>query len=59
MGKANENTLNAGIANLLQENRHLKGVFCGRLVVVNHSEEPWIKIFRTGIHTIGCRLKHK
>lgn len=59
MGKANETSLNAGIANLFQENRLLRGVFCGRLVVVSQSDEPWIKIFRTGIHRIGCRIKHK
>ena len=59
MWKANKTPLNSRIANLFQESPHLKGVFSGRLVVVNQREEPWIKIFRTGIHRIGCRTKQK
>lgn len=44
---------NLGIACIFARNRHLKGVLDGRLVVVDRRGQPYLKIFRVGVHRVG------
>lgn len=44
---------NFGIACTFSKNRRLRNVTDGRLVVVNHRGEPYLKIFRVGIHRLS------